>query len=635
MATAGKHLATPDDARCKSCGYALRDLETTRCPECGREFDPADATTMHLGQPAGWFGRFLLRPPSAIPIVLCCAAAVSLVVISRYPLLKPQASWAELKYYFHSGISGRLVTPGDLVFVGAVALVCLSLIYLTIRFFARWAASRYFHYPAEPPVHLGRRAAILSLAVAASAMAAAFSWPYRFSKIWIRLWGDQLKASAASPRWMFLRSAPTGPPTALSTTELEEVLRSAVIELPTIAERTTALNLLMTNYESIAPPILLSAIAVEKDSKLRAMEIGLIGLYGDPKYVPDLLALLKDRDPSVRAAAIDAISIIYWPAYGIPNQLSGYTDVTLATNPPVPLPHVSGYGTFYGGAPKVERNTIPDDLLARLKKLAFHGTTTQDREAAARAIFKWQGSPKFRVAEWGVWIAGTSGNFQMLKSVLDEIPPFVHQTGDRVEADSSYLSMPDSITKPIIHISAEQPLVLDLAVLINGGRPWYVYPLPDDYTVTSGRHDLAFAKTYNPSLEKLPEPRRGYKWISPPHDTASILTWSGIGPLVIDSIGVRWQTLFVNPQKLDWMLPPNVPTDDRYAWWSRLRRVPSCWVSSRGEAERFLYYDGPTTCPSKWIATLEADHLTAEIQPGKRTGFHTAGWGIRSALKLQ
>jgi len=30
---------------CKGCRYDLRGLEADRCPECGREFDPADART--------------------------------------------------------------------------------------------------------------------------------------------------------------------------------------------------------------------------------------------------------------------------------------------------------------------------------------------------------------------------------------------------------------------------------------------------------------------------------------------------------------------------------------------------------------------------------------------------------------
>ena len=38
--------------RCLTCDYDLRGLSENRCPECGREFDPADATTFKECQPA-------------------------------------------------------------------------------------------------------------------------------------------------------------------------------------------------------------------------------------------------------------------------------------------------------------------------------------------------------------------------------------------------------------------------------------------------------------------------------------------------------------------------------------------------------------------------------------------------------
>ena len=36
--------------RCLSCNYDLRNLPEHRCPECGREFDPNDASTF-LSEP--------------------------------------------------------------------------------------------------------------------------------------------------------------------------------------------------------------------------------------------------------------------------------------------------------------------------------------------------------------------------------------------------------------------------------------------------------------------------------------------------------------------------------------------------------------------------------------------------------
>jgi hypothetical protein len=52
----------PDAAQCLSCNYPLKGLESGRCPECGRGFDPADPLTMNLGRPLGPAARALLRP---------------------------------------------------------------------------------------------------------------------------------------------------------------------------------------------------------------------------------------------------------------------------------------------------------------------------------------------------------------------------------------------------------------------------------------------------------------------------------------------------------------------------------------------------------------------------------------------
>jgi hypothetical protein len=71
--------------------------------------------------------------------------------------------------------------------------------------------------------------------------------------------------------------------------------------------------------------------------------------------------------------------------------------------------------------------------------------------------------------------------------------------------------------------------------------------------------------------------------------------------------------VIVTPTKLDWMNPPEVGDDARFAWWKRLRDVPSSWVGSRGEAERFLYYDGPTLAPTPVDAKLAGNELTITL----------------------
>src|SRR3954468_23040875 len=55
-------MPVPDAALCLTCNYALRGLESHRCPECGREFDPDEPLSMNLGLPRGRLALMLLRP---------------------------------------------------------------------------------------------------------------------------------------------------------------------------------------------------------------------------------------------------------------------------------------------------------------------------------------------------------------------------------------------------------------------------------------------------------------------------------------------------------------------------------------------------------------------------------------------
>src|SRR5436190_23642408 len=69
----------PDSARCLQCDYLLRGLTEPRCPECGREFDPADPKTYATGPRIGWLSRRMLAP-IGWPFFVLAIAAVSLLL---------------------------------------------------------------------------------------------------------------------------------------------------------------------------------------------------------------------------------------------------------------------------------------------------------------------------------------------------------------------------------------------------------------------------------------------------------------------------------------------------------------------------------------------------------------------------
>jgi len=253
----------------------------------------------------------------------------------------------------------------------------------------------------------------------------------------------------------------------------------------------------------------------------------------------------------------------------------------------------------------------------------LHGESEEERTAAARALVAWPpGKYKLRYAEWGVWIDGRQ-RLEASKSVLEEIPLFVHRLGNSTASLArNRFDGPIVITKPVVHLTSDRPLAVDLEVSIVSGRPWYAFPRPDTFTVhldswSEGPSEMTAAEVTSldpPNLPVLEPLSEGYPWIHPSVRSAGegkAAYGSGVG---VKEIGLRWQSLIVTPNQEAWMSPPAIPTDNGFAWWKSLREVPSSWVTSQGETERFLYYDGPTLAKSPVSATLQGDQLHLEAQ---------------------
>ncbi len=63
------------------------------------------------------------------------------------------------------------------------------------------------------------------------------------------------------------------------------------------------------------------------------------------------------------------------------------------------------------------------------------------------------------------------------------------------------------------------------------------------------------------------------------------------------------------------MTSPPIEDRQRYGWWERLRSVPSSWLGSQGESERFLYYDGPTRMSSPVQVDVKGKRLRLKSIP--------------------
>src|SRR6185437_4112607 len=85
---AGTTIEVPEGALCLGCNYALRGLPTSRCPECGREFDPVNVLSMRLPGWWQWLLRWSSRPAARL-LYLWPLAAASLMVAAWMVIIEP------------------------------------------------------------------------------------------------------------------------------------------------------------------------------------------------------------------------------------------------------------------------------------------------------------------------------------------------------------------------------------------------------------------------------------------------------------------------------------------------------------------------------------------------------------------
>lgn len=382
--------------------------------------------------------------------------------------------------------------------------------------------------------------------------------------------------------------------------------------LPTSERRGCVLKIIAEQFPAEAHDLFREIYDTTSHDSLRRDAMLLTSLFRIERDIEYLEKYLDDPNPEIRAAAIDAIGVIHKPSFTLPVGVDNvFGRMTYKGQPSIQLYAIqqelrknrkdsqTPNSLYQFSWDDNQDRLVSDRIKNRIRELWLTDSDQEVRSAASRAMRNW--NPKgfqLRVAEWGVWI-NEGEDLKLAESIIDEIPEFVHRVGNDMASISKGRSQSRIfVTKPIVHISVDQPLVVDISTRIDRGRPWFVYPKPDDFSVkgsTLGLRTRPLMEFENPDsiisgndengFEPLTDMREGYPWMAPSHQLHYALGFKGVG--------FRWQTLLASPEKLDWMTIKPI-TEEKYSWWERLRQVNSSWVSNRGESERFLFYDGPT-----------------------------------------
>jgi len=560
------------------------------------------------------------------------------LVTARWPERGWRFSLMDLRYYgrvWEWADRWKEMTWIDATYMAGLVVAAMVAAGWILRLGLRGYAVMRYRPPAFQRGRFWGRSLLLMLLLSCTVVGIGAGWPNRIGQRWAANVVHGIK-SKGIPAYSNVNVVM---PLAISGDEELAVIRSVVKQGSDWHARVVGLKLLMEGRGAEASTILADAVRTESDGRVKRLEARLIGLTAGPGSEDLLGKLLCDVDAEAREGAADGMGIWREAAFS-PNGHSPFRGpLTIDGDPAIVIPD----SAFARPAQQPRAGTRET-----LEKMMLSGTSLGEREAAARALLNWPPADfQLRYAEWGVFMADSAGKLQFVQEQLDEIPPFVHRVGNPAKELEGRIVLPMVVFKPVIHLTVNEPMVVDLEVCVGEGRPWVVYPKLDDLTLATHSPtwtEIKFAELKADSQEpvglaSVDDLREGYPWLTPKHRTYERGSYplrrsiSAVNQNLLSGIGVRWQSIIVSPKKLEWMQPAEVGGDARFAWWKRLREVDCSWVSSRNESERFLYYDGPSRRSAPVRVSIDDVELTisgvGRNRPGLYIEVNSAGVAMR------
>jgi len=272
-----------------------------------------------------------------------------------------------------------------------------------------------------------------------------------------------------------------------------KLLRKSLRWLPTEQRRNCVLKIIAEQFPEEAHDLFIQISKETKHEHLIRNTLLLSSIFRIENDIAHYEQFLSHQSGLVRSAAVDAIGMVHHPSFPIPAGSDNFgLQLGFQSDPRIHLRYIADlisdesdlkrrHTTSEIWNDQSERALSPK-AKEKIKQLLINDPDPQVRSAAARAARNWH--PKnyqLRLAEWGVWI-NEGENLVLAQSIVDEIPPFVHRVGNDMNSITSGRTNAFIIvTKPIIHFLVDQSMVVDISVRISGGRPWFGYPMPDDF----------------------------------------------------------------------------------------------------------------------------------------------------------
>src|SRR4051812_19902528 len=129
-------IADGKAGRCWGCDYSLAQIDSRRCPECGRAFDPADERSINYGRPVGGVLRWMTRGVGWPTLLAAVIGLGGVAGATRWPATGWRLAWVDVPHYFapHDWPArARGFDAMDWAYVGGVAIVALALAWGFVR----------------------------------------------------------------------------------------------------------------------------------------------------------------------------------------------------------------------------------------------------------------------------------------------------------------------------------------------------------------------------------------------------------------------------------------------------------------------------------------------------------------------